>query len=307
VEFADRVLVQLADPSLRGALFDDMSLAQLIAAAYDESQFIVDGPFEPVFDSLRIGIPVPRIATFDGYWCPTGTAQKVDMRLQGTGFCDSFPVRVDALWHGHIVARRTLSSAIISQLTTTWPDLASVDATIAQDLGALPADPAQLEAERRARVLARLRAGLSQPDALTDVAFDHWLERSGASSVGELVTAFGGILNPATVALQFSTNGTEELLAEALPITVALLIRNAPVSLADLLMQSKQVRQPLSAAGLGATARAALPLKEPLLIGWMLPTSVFEDTDWPGADATARRANAGAWLAHEGIGLMVTG
>jgi hypothetical protein len=300
------MLVQLADPTTRAALFDDVALAQILGTAYDASVMALDGPFQPIFENLRIGLAVPKFATIDGYWCPTGSPDKVDTRLQITGFGDASTYRLDALWQGRIVARRTLSSSTISQVTTTWPSLGSIDAEIIRDLGALPTNGAQLESQRRTRLLAHIRSGMRQPDAFTEAVFDAWMASNDVPSVGALVADYGGTLEPAAVTVQFTADNGQSV-PEALPVTVALLIRDATVSIADLLTQSKEVRQKLGPLGLGATPDSQFPLREPVVIGWIVPASLFDDTDWPGANRATRRANAGAWLATEGIGLVATG
>ena len=99
-----------------------------------------------------------------------------------------------------------------------------------------------------------------------------------------------------------------------LPIAAALLIRDsAELSVAQLLADSKAVRERLRAYGVERPPDPALRLRHPLVLVWIVPRALFEDADWPGGDAgppaqraAARRASAGAWLAREGIGLAVT-
>ncbi|MEK8105556.1 hypothetical protein NKG94_11145 [Micromonospora sp. M12] len=53
------MLVRLADPETRAALFDDASLAHLVEAAYDTEAMPVAPPYAAVFDELTSASP-PR-------------------------------------------------------------------------------------------------------------------------------------------------------------------------------------------------------------------------------------------------------
>jgi hypothetical protein len=99
-----------------------------------------------------------------------------------------------------------------------------------------------------------------------------------------------------------------------LPIAAALLIRDAAsLSIAQLLADSKSVRERLTPYGVERPPEPTLRLREPLLVVWIVPEALFDDADWPGGGGGApaqrralRRAAAGAWLAREGIGLVAT-
>jgi hypothetical protein len=99
-----------------------------------------------------------------------------------------------------------------------------------------------------------------------------------------------------------------------LPLAAAVLIRNTVgLSIAQLLADSKSVRERLSSYGVERPPDPTLRLRQPLLVVWIVPAALFDDPDWPGGGAgsatqrrAARRAAAGTWLAHEGIGLVAT-
>jgi len=103
--------------------------------------------------------------------------------------------------------------------------------------------------------------------------------------------------------------------AKPLPIAAAVLIRDAPgLSIAQLLTDSKAARARLRPLGIERSPEPTLRLREPLPIVWIVPEGLFDDPGWPGAAPgmspaaarAARRTAAGAWLAREGIGLVVT-
>ena len=79
-------------------------------------------------------------------------------------------------------------------------------------------------------------------------------------------------------------------------------------------MESKMARERLDRLGLERPVEPTFRLRQPMLIVWVVPISVFDDADWPGGAQgmnnnqlrVARRTSAGAWLAREGIGLVAT-
>ncbi len=102
--------------------------------------------------------------------------------------------------------------------------------------------------------------------------------------------------------------------ARPLPIAAALLIRDATgLSIAQLLADSKTVRERLTPYGVERPPDPTLRLREPVLVVWIVPEALFDDADWPGGNGggpaqqrALRRAAAGEWLAREGIGLVAT-
>jgi hypothetical protein len=100
--------------------------------------------------------------------------------------------------------------------------------------------------------------------------------------------------------------------ARPLPVAIALLVRDA-LPAATLLHDVGLVRERLGTLGVERPPDDGLRLKRPLVVCLVVPPSVFEDADWPGATGgmtaaeqrAARRAAAGTWLAREGIGLVV--
>jgi hypothetical protein len=131
--------------------------------------------------------------------------------------------------------------------------------------------------------------------------------------VGEPVTEFAaewsaGVPDPdaatahATVTLAPPAPATAQ--AQRLPIVVALLVRDGPLAISALLAETKAARRRLAPAGLEQSGDPALRLRHAVVMAWVVPSTVFDDPDWPGADAAARRLAAGNWLAREGIGLV---
>ena len=311
MDFVDATLVRLADPASREAVFDALALEQLVAAGYDTDALPVEGPFAPLFDEFRMSFFAPQLGSVDGVWNPVGRVDRTEAQFRLSGFGDGMPLRVDAFWRGGVVVRAAPATSRIEDVTTDWPSLAGIDQEIAATPGGLPADPATLEGARRQRLLTRLRAGLSQPDAFTDTAYDIWLAEIGAISTGDLLARFAGAVQPGGVRVTFSPPAAVAPSSLPLPIVAALLIRDNGFSVAQLLAESKVLRDRLTASGLERPPEARLPRRQPLLVVWVISETVFDDPDWPGANSgppTAarrlRRQAAGAWLAREGIGLV---
>jgi hypothetical protein len=215
-------------------------------------------------------------------------------------------MRIDALWRGAIVARYRIGGEPITDVTSSWPSGGQVDAAVkAANGGVLPANPATLETKRHDALVTLMQAGLDQPAAFDDAALDAMLAEAGAESVAELFAA-NGSAELGTLSVTFAPPAKVTQAAKRLPIAGAVLVRDTGFSLADLLAETSLVRERLTRLGAGLPSENGLRPLRPLLVIWVVPASVFVDTDWPGATADLRRANAGAWLAQAGIGLAAT-
>jgi hypothetical protein len=276
MNFVDSVVVRLAADATRKSLFDDVSLAQLLSAQYDTDAMPLNAPYSPVFDQFELGVSLPESPSAN-------------------------PIRVDGFWRGRIVARVAVGGAVVDAVHPTWPDGHGIDAQIISAMGSLPADPTTLEHERRTRYVALLKAGMAQPDALTDHVFDAALKAAKLDSVGDLL-ASSGTQALAALRIHFA-EGSQGLIPTPLPVAFALLVRDAP-SIADLLSASKSVRALLAPTGSALPSDSKLRMRFNLGVAWVVPLTLFDDTGWPGADRDARRTAAGAWLAREGIGLI---
>jgi hypothetical protein len=163
VDFVDGVLVRLADPGTRAAVFDDASLAHLVQAAYDTEAMPVAPPYAAVFDELTLGFAAAPVTLAEGEWLGSGGTTRTELRVRLHGLGGS-ALRIDALWRGNLVVRTSTARDRVEDLDVAVPAF-DVDPQIIADLGALPTDPALLETERRTRLVARLRAGLHPPAA----------------------------------------------------------------------------------------------------------------------------------------------
>jgi hypothetical protein len=313
LDYVDFTLVRLATDSSRAALFDQAALEQLALAAYDAEAMAIGGPYTAVFDEVIVGMSIPRRGTIEAAWDLAAGGQRREGRVTMLGLTGDAGVRVDALWRGAVVARAASPLARIESAVTAWPTTAGIDEEIVAELGGLPGDPAVLEAERRARFLARVRAGMRQPEVMDDALFDAWLADVGARSVGDLIERLPNQVATGTIGVTFSAPPADPPAPRRLPIVVAVLVRDAPVQVAQLLTDSKLARDHLRELGVESAAPADAIARNPIVVAWMIPDTTFDDADWPGGDSgtpeerrAERRAEAGRWLAREGIGLVTT-
>lgn len=302
MNFTDKILVRLADPATRGALFDAASLEQMASAAYDTSRMAIEGPFNAVFEELQLGVAVPRQGSAEAQWGPLGGSDRSVFNLSCSGFSGA-PLLVDAFWRGSIVARVTAPTGRIVSVKTSWPDATAIDRAIVAALGALPADPDNLQTERRTRLIAALRAGVSDAAVVSDAVLDKLLSAAGASSVNEYFVNYSQTTSLGPVTITISEGAPAPPLPKPLPVAAAILVREAASGLAQLLADSRLVREHMESTGLGRPEATGLKMLQSLLIVWVVPPTVFDDADWPGANAAQRRIAAGVWLAREGIGL----
>ena len=315
MDFVDATLVRFAGEATRGGLFDQLALEQLVAAGYEADTLGAEGPFQAIFDEVRLGVSAPRLATVDGTWNPVGGVDRTEASFRVAGIGPDPAVRIDAVWRGAVVARVSVATDRIVDATSTWPPLGTIDADIEADLGALPPDPDDLETERRTRVLERLRAGLDQPARLTETRLAELLAGAGVASVGDLLERTEGVVAPGAVRVQFSPAPAvpPPPAPLALPVNVLLLIRGDGFSVAQLLADTKLARDRLEPLSLAPPVDASLHPRRPVLAAWIVPASTFDDDDWPGGAPgmsaaerrTTRRTVAGAWLGDEGIAVVV--
>lgn len=304
MNFVDKTTVTLAEPGSRPGAFDQTSLEQIVSAAYDSTTMGAQGPYAPVFDEFRLGVSAEPEGVLDGTLQPVGSSEQTAARFRLTGLPDNGTSRIDALWRGSITARFALAGEPITKVVTNWPDLSAIDEEVkAANGGALPANPATLETQRRARLVAHMQATLDQPNEFDDAALDRLLAGAAVDSVGALLTELGGNVAPGTVTVTFAPPVAAPAAVQPLPIAAAILIRDTPLSVAELLAESSLVRGRLQSLGAERPADPRLRRTNPVVVIWVVPSAVFGDADWPGANPAARRANAGAWLAREGIGL----
>lgn len=313
MDYVDFTLVRLADEASRAVLFDQPGLEQIALTAYDTDTMLLGGPYTAIFDEVVVGLTIPRRGTAEIMWGPVTGAERQEGRMTLLGLSNTAGVRVDALWRGAVVARAVSPLSRIERVLTAWPTTAGIDQEIIAVLGSLPTNPATLEAERRKRLLARLKAGFRQPDVLTDAQFDGWLRDLDATSVGDLMARFTNQTGTAALQVTFSAPPIDPPSPRRLSVAIAILVRDWPAKVADLLADSKLVRDHLRELGVERAREPGAIVRQPLVVAWMLPDATFDDPDWPGGDAgtpdqrrKARRAAAGQWLAREGIGLVTT-
>jgi len=307
MDFVDTTLVRLADAVLRASVLDEISLAQLVAASRDTDGLDVAAPYAPVFDTLRFFYADDRPAAFCGSWMTLGHADRTELNVQASGLGMPGP-RIDALWAGAITATARPADSRVDQVTLAYLEVAGLDAEIAP----LPTDPVQLEAKRRARLLARIQAKLDQPALFDDEALGGWLGELGVGSVGALMAGPQASAG-ATIRIHYTSPASVQPRAQSFRVAAALLIRALPISIAELLDETRRIRPYLDQLGF-APARDPDPrARRTPLVAWIVPGELFDDAGWPGAKAgvtadvarASRRMWAGAWLASEGIGLIV--
>jgi hypothetical protein len=150
--------------------------------------------------------------------------------------------------------------------------------------------PLRIDAIWRGSILARY---VTPGEPIEDVSVD-WTRNAQDESEYDGATQ-----------VTFATPQKISATRKPLPIAAALLVRDDPLPVADLLAETKGIRERLKPLGLERSKTESLRLRHSIVLVWIVPKTVFDDTDWPGADAQVRRDAAGTWLANEGIGLAV--
>jgi hypothetical protein len=308
VNFEDTTVVLLADEGTRASVFDQDALEQLLACAYDpDTMGPFQGTYEPLFDDFEVGFTPPSLALVDGSWSTAGGADRTEARFQVSGLATDAP-RVDALWRGAILARFADTGEEILDARIAWPSKGEIDAAVAAAHGGTLPSGGALETARRDELLASLRKQFDDttpPFALDEDGIKALVGAAGASSVGNfLQNAQAPEFATAVMALTFDQPALVAATRRPLPVTVALLVRDAPLDVAGLLQETTRVRERLAGIGVERPHSNGSRPRAPIVVAWVVPDTVFTDGDWPGIDAGDRRARAGAWMARQGIGLV---
>jgi hypothetical protein len=305
MDFVDATLLRLADESARSTVFDNDSLSQILSASHDLSGAGVEEPFDLVFDDISFVHDDESSVGIDGSWMTMGHTERTELTLRAAGLGRSMP-RIDLLIAGAVVATARGGGGRITAVDMNWLELAGIDSEITP----LPDDPAVLEQRRRERLLARVRARMSQPLVFDDNALGQWLTRLGVGSVTELMSAPVAAAG-ATLTITLGEGPEESVRRRRFPVAAALLIRDVPLSLAALLDETRRIRPYLHRLGFAAADDSQRRRQAPI-VAWVVPGALFEDAAWPGAapgstgeQRAERRRWAGAWLARERIGLIV--
>jgi hypothetical protein len=303
VNFVDKTFVALADAATRGAALDAIALEQILAAAYDvEAMGPLQGPFDPVFDEFELGFAAGGTSVADGVWAHVGSTDRTEARFTLSGVTADTGLRVDAVWRGSILARYAVAGEPITAVRTSWPSRQRVDAAVAAANGGVLPAGAALETARETELLAEIRDDLDDPTRFETEDLDALVASVDEASVGGLLDR-GADVPVGVVQLDFDDPQPVSATRRPLPIAAALLVRDAPLAVAELVSESKCIRDRLAPAGLERPKDDGLRLRNPVVVVWVVPATVFGDADWPGATAAARRTAAGEWLAREGIGL----
>jgi hypothetical protein len=307
VNFVDVTILQLAAAATRRAVFDDLSLQHVLAAAYDTGSLSPEGPYEATFEGFRVGVFTPTVVQLDGGWSALGSSERVEAHFELRRAHASGLPRVDATWQGTVIARTSVVSDLVEAVTSRWPGLHELDA----DLTDLPSDPAALEQARRGALLARLRSGAALPEAIDDAFVDQLLARAGVGTVAALSARSRSGAAAGALRISMAQPSEPQLSPRPFPVAVALMVRRGMEALSDLLAEAKAIQAAL-ASHLERPRDPQLRPRNSLVVGCVVPAAVFDDADWPGAEPDvptdvariARRVAAADWLAPEGIAFI---
>ena len=119
MDFEDQVLVRLADPTTRDAVFDQDALAAVAAAGYDHPE--LEGPYQAGFDDLELAVDLQAQVRADGYWQRAGDPASTDLRLSISGLGAQPSPGLTALWRGSVVARMAVATAPVTDVGVAQP------------------------------------------------------------------------------------------------------------------------------------------------------------------------------------------
>ena len=242
MNFVDKTFVGLADPAARVSLLDATALEQILGAAYDVDVIgPLQGTFEAVFDEFELGFSAAHVGMFEGSWAQVGSVERTEARFRLAGLADDGGPRVDAIWRGSILAGYAEAGEPITAVHASWPSKHRVDTAVAAANGGVLPGGAALEAARKTELITELHDDLGDPTRFENEDLDALVASVGATSVGELLEA--GRDDPVGVLqVDFGEIQPVSETRRPLPVAAALLVRDTPLAVAELVQESKRVR-----------------------------------------------------------------
>jgi len=120
MDFADRIVLTLADPATRSTLFDQDALAAIVASGYDVASMAAAGPYAATFDDLDLAPDLSTGPVVDGAWVAIEGMLRTDARFTISNLPDAQAPLAAAVWSGAISATATLGDAHVSAVNQTW-------------------------------------------------------------------------------------------------------------------------------------------------------------------------------------------
>jgi hypothetical protein len=120
LNFVDRTVLGLADPSSRAAIFDQAALAGIVASGYDAASIATTGPYAATFERLELGPDLSAEPALDGSWQSADGSSRVSLHLDASGFADASAPAVAALWTGAVAAKAVVGNATITGVRESW-------------------------------------------------------------------------------------------------------------------------------------------------------------------------------------------
>ena len=305
MDFPDSTLIRLSTEAGRNALLSQSALAHLASAAFDLSLDPIEGPFALSVETAETGVEIVPSVSVDGTIRAPDRPAPNELRLVLRGLRPVAPLRADALWRGELIARRVSRDSVIEDALPAFTAL-DLDRVIAASTGGLPADPTALEAARRAELLARLRARMTQPGLLDEAGLQALLDEAGQRDVAGLL-ALRGCTALGTLRLRFSAPSAGPPEPVRLPVTIAVMVRSAIGSLSAFLAEARALREHLARDAEALPPPAPLRRRVQILPLLVLPQATFFAPGWPGADSAERQRTAEEFLQRESVGLAVAG
>jgi hypothetical protein len=129
MDFVDATLLRLADEQSRAAVFDEIALEQLLAAAHDIAGLDAGAPMSAIFDELRFSFPDERRVALRGSWMTIGHTDRTELAFDATNLASGLP-RIDAVWTGAITATSGGGNAVVDRVDGSF-DTVNQDREIA--------------------------------------------------------------------------------------------------------------------------------------------------------------------------------
>jgi hypothetical protein len=313
MQFADRILLHLADPAARAALLPAAAAERLAAALFGIA------PAAGQVFTIRIDRVAIAVA-LGGEWRGRASGRIADARQVDLDFTAAAPAggmadavvwgRLDAVLppvEGRVVA--------IEARRIAWPTLAEIEAALPAAVVA-GGDAAAIEAARRVALGRRIVAApddFTEPELATLIG--DWLSAQGFAGVAPLIEASATLRPAEGLALRFEPAPPAGGAMQTMPFMACVVaddLAAAGPGLRGAIGRGRTAQRALAEAGHGTADTAGMTPRERLPVLLFVPQDSFADEAWPGAAAGAaddvkrtQRASAAArWLAEAGFVLV---
>lgn len=309
MDFADQILVRLADEDQRANLFSEASLETMAMAAYHVEAGQLAAPWAARFDVLdwAPSIEPARTASADLHW---EESSKHGIARFSTSGLAALQERLQpiAYWGGAIIGQGRLGGGRVAQVSGGFVSLEGIDEAIdaAAGVGAEPQGTAR-ETARLTELSNRLSQAAGKPGSITTEVVRRWVDETAGGNLESLLNSASVIDVPAGFRIRFVSDAPSQDLPMALGVDAVVFAfdtAQSPFGLAEAIRATHSAQEQIAIDNPPSPGVGGIDRRLPVLGIWVVPQSWFNDDSWPGTSPSDRLSRANKWLRRKGIAIV---